>query len=73
MKMINEYQKINWSICYEVFFFFEFSYWWKDKIHYFGVNDLTKFKEQVEKWSKLKFYKGNNKPIYILVQTNRMT
>ena len=45
----------------------------KDKIHYFGVNDFTKFKEQVEKCSKLKFYKGNNKPIYTLVQANWMT
>ena len=31
----------------------------KDKIHGFGVNGWSKFKEQAEKWSRLKNHKDN--------------
>ena len=36
----------------------------KDKTHYFGVNDWPKFKEQAEKWRKLKIHKDNNEYVY---------
>ena len=39
----------------------------KDKIHCFGVNGWPKFKEQAEKWSKLKIHKDNNEYAYTLV------
>ena len=32
----------------------------KDKIYCFGVNGRPKFKEQAEKWSKLKINEDNN-------------
>ena len=41
----------------------------KDKIHCFGVNGWPKFKEQAEKWSKLKIHKDNNEYVYTLVHS----
>ena len=41
----------------------------KDKIHCFGLNGWLKFKEQAEKWSKLKIHKDNNKYVYTLVHS----
>ena len=41
----------------------------KDKIHCFGVNGWPKFKEQAEKWSKLKIDKDNNEYVFILVRS----
>ena len=36
----------------------------KDKIPYFGVNGRPKFKEQAEKWSRLKIHKNNSECVY---------
>ena len=36
----------------------------KDKVHYFLVNGWPKFKEQAEKWSKLKVHEDNNEYVY---------
>ena len=41
----------------------------KDKIHCFGVNGLPKFKEQAEKWSKLKTHKDGNEYVHALVHS----
>ena len=41
----------------------------KDKIHCLGVNGWPKFKEQAEKWSKLKIDKDNNEYVFILVHS----
>ena len=42
------------------------------KVHSFGVNSRLKFKEQAEKWSKLKIHK-NNEYIYIYIYTHIYT
>ena len=39
----------------------------KDKTHCFGVNSWPKFKEQTEKWSKLKIHKDQNQYVHTLV------
>ena len=41
----------------------------KDKIQCFGVNGWPKFKEQAEKWNKLKIHKDNNEYVYTLVHS----
>ena len=81
--MQHEYHKITCSICYRVFFFFDFisieeedkclicnnTFGKKDKIYYFGVNGRPKFKEQTKKWSKLKIHKDNNEHVYTLLHS----
>ena len=42
----------------------------KNKIHCFGVNGRPKFKEQAEKWSKLKIHKNNNE--YVCTSTQQI-
>ena len=39
----------------------------KYSIHCFEVNGRPKFKEQAEKWSRLKIHKDNNEHVYTLV------
>ena len=41
----------------------------KKKIHCFGVNGRSKFKEEAEKWSKLKIHKDDNEYVYTLVHS----
>ena len=41
----------------------------KDKIQCFGVNGWPKFKEEAEKWNKLKIYKDNYKQVNTLAHS----
>ena len=41
-----------------------------DKVHSFGVNCRLKFKEQAERWSKVKIHKSNKEYIYIYIDTH---